>query len=431
MIRRMNKKSSIYYQLFLLLVGSAVVAGLVFIAADRLGIYMVDRYYYASDYEGKKNASYIKQLQKYVDGHQLASDDSVSLKRWVKKQKVISLWLYKDGELVFNSEYPEEEFEPGEQEDGRYYTVSFSDGTANAVIWGMYDYQLYNYELVTVLAASYMLFLALVLLGIRKKIAYILKLRDEIEILESGSLDYSITVKGTDEMAALAEGLDSMRVSLLRLMEQEAQLVAENQRIVTEMSHDLRTPVTAILLYTEILKMGKYRDERQLAEYLDKIDRRARRMKQLTDHLFAYSLTSSGEPAALEPAESYTVLFYDLLSETCSYLEQRGFQTALDVAWSDQNVRICTEMVGRVIDNITSNIVKYGDPAEPVKIGSVYETNLAGFSFANRVRETEETEQSTGVGLQSIRNLMRRMGGACRVSERDGTFWIEVLFRTV
>lgn len=148
--------------------------------------------------------------------------------------------------------------------------------------------------------------------GIRKKIEYILKLRDEVEILEGGSLDYEITIEGSDELASLAGGLDSMRASLLRLMEQETQLVKENQKIITEMSHDLRTPITSIMLYTEILKTGKYQDGAQLTEYLGKIDRKARRMKQLTDRLFAYSLTSGGEEAALEKPETYTVLFYDI-----------------------------------------------------------------------------------------------------------------------
>lgn len=84
--------------------------------------------------------------------------------------------------------------------------------------------------------------------------AYILQLKDEIEILEGGSLDYPITIKGKDELAALAKGLDNMRKSFAGLIDQEGKMVQENQRIITEMSHDLRTPVTSIILYTEILK---------------------------------------------------------------------------------------------------------------------------------------------------------------------------------
>ena len=57
-----------------------------------------------------------------------------------------------------------------------------------------------------------------------------------------------------------------------RMIHKETEIVRENQKIVTEMSHDLRTPITSIMLYTEILKKGKYENEAQLLEYLKKID---------------------------------------------------------------------------------------------------------------------------------------------------------------
>ena len=99
-----------------------------------------------------------------------------------------------------------------------------------------------------------------------------------------------------------------MRLSFISLIQQEAEMVRKNQRIVTEMSHDLRTPVTSIMLYTEILKKGKYKSEVQFKEYLDKIDLKAHRMKQLTDHLFEYSLIAGASEIELEEPEQYEVL---------------------------------------------------------------------------------------------------------------------------
>ena len=81
---------------------------------------------------------------------------------------------------------------------------------------------------------------------------YIRKLSKEIEILEGGNLEYKITVNGKDELAALAGGLECMRESFRNQSIQEAEIVRENQKIVTQMSHDLRTPLTSIMLYTEL-----------------------------------------------------------------------------------------------------------------------------------------------------------------------------------
>ena len=75
------------------------------------------------------------------------------------------------------------------------------------------------------------------------------------------------------------------------------------------------------------MKKGKYENEAQLLEYLKKIDQKARRMKQLSEHLFEYSLLSGEDEVKLEEPDNFETLLYDLFSETCSYLEQRGFQT--------------------------------------------------------------------------------------------------------
>lgn len=152
------------------------------------------------------------------------------------------------------------------------------------------------------------------MLGIRKTIHYIRKLSQEIKILEGGDLSYPITIIGKDELAQLAEGLDSMRQSFLRQTEQEKQLTFANQRMITEMFHDLRTPLTSIMLYTEILLKNKCENDEQKVSYIQKIDRKARRMKQLSDHLFEYALITGEEEVKLEEPRPLSAVFYDLPS---------------------------------------------------------------------------------------------------------------------
>lgn len=433
MTRSANKIHSIYFQLVLLLTVSAVTAGIVFLALETAGVWLIDNYYDTPEYNEKKNRFYIEKMQQYIDEEQISYEDRTKLNAWVKEQQVISVRVYKNNTLMFNSDYQEQEPETdgiyaNENDLLTYYPVEFADGTAMAGIIGWYVYQLYNYEQITALVASFLLFLVLTLLGIRRKMAYIARLSMEIGILEGGSLDYKITVTGQDELSRLAQGLDNMRRSFKNMIAREAEMVRENQKVVTEMSHDLRTPVTSILLYTEILKKGNYESTEQSAEYLDKIDRQARRMKQLTDHLFEYSLVSGRQEITLEKAESYEDLFYDLLSETCSFLEHRGFHTVTQMEWRDQKLRVCTEYVVRIMDNITSNILKYADAEKPVKISSLYIGKMAGFAFENSVQELTEKPDSTRVGLQSIKNMMQKMGGISKTCEQDGIFRIEVLF---
>lgn len=433
MTQETSKRNSIYTQLLKLLLISVFTAIIAFFIMDISSELLIGNYLIKTDYIGRKEKEYIGKLQEYIDQENLSSRDATELRTWVKEQKMVSIIIYKDKIRVFDSSYPgqdiwEEQIVADYYDWEDYYEVDFSDGTAQVSIMGAYVYQFYNYALYAELILSFLLFLLLVLFGIRKKMSYIRKLSEEIEILEGGSLDYPITVMGKDELTALAEGLNSMRISFQELIQTETEIVRENQRIVTEMSHDLRTPITSIMLYTEILRKGKYQNNEQLVEFLDKIDQKARRMKQLTDHLFEYSLLTGKKEIELEEPEQYEVLFYDLLSETGSYLEQEGFQVVFRLDWVNCFLQISTDYVVRILDNITSNIVKYADPSAHVEIASVREENMAGFLVKNKTRKLEEKPESTGIGIQNIRNMMERMDGICIVTEDGGWFRMILLF---
>lgn len=431
-MRATNKRDSIYFQLLMLLIISAVLSVILFVFLETTGTKLVDRFY-DSEYGDRKNRAYVKELQQYVKSEYLSYRDTDKISSWVKKQKIIYVQIYKDGAKVFDSAYPEQE-EWGETIDDdaylleRFYFVEFAEGVTSVSITGVYSYQLYQYAMMVEELIAFVFFIMLVLLGIRRKMKYIRRLGDEVEILEGGSLDYEITVKGKDELARLAESVENMRKAFNRLITQETEMIHENQRIVTEMSHDLRTPVTSIMLYTEILKKGKYKDEKQLLEYIEKIDRKAHAMKQLTENLFEYSLVTGENDIELEKAEQYEVIFYDLFSETCSYLEEKGFRVEFKVEWSKNKVRISSDYIIRIMDNITSNIVKYADASFPVCITSISDNAMDGFVIENKIKENDEKIESTGIGIQSIKNMMMKMGGKCLTEEDKDIFRVILLF---
>ena len=431
-MRATNKRDSIYFQLLMLLIISAVLSVILFVFLETTGTKLVYRFY-DSEYGDRKNRAYVKELQQYVKSEYLSYRDTDKISSWVKKQKIIYVQIYKDGAKVFDSAYREQE-EWGETIDDdaylleRFYFVEFAEGVTSVSITGVYSYQLYQYAMMVEELIAFVFFIMLVLLGIRRKMKYIRRLGDEVEILEGGSLDYEITVKGKDELARLAESVENMRKAFNRLITQETEMIHENQRIVTEMSHDLRTPVTSIMLYTEILKKGKYKDEKQLLEYIEKIDRKAHAMKQLTENLFEYSLVTGENDIELEKAEQYEVIFYDLFSETCSYLEEKGFRVEFKVEWSQNKVRISSDYIIRIMDNITSNIVKYADASFPVCITSISDNAMDGFVIENKIKENDEKIESTGIGIQSIKNMMMKMGGKCLTEEDKDIFRVILLF---
>lgn len=433
-----TKRNSLYFQLMILLVISGAVALAVFYGLNTVGENVVYYYYNHSNYSAKREKNYVAELQNYVSSNELKSSDTDELSQWVtEKAVIISLWLYKDNALIFDSDYPDNatySSEPAyldENNGSRFYTIEFADGEVEAGISGVFDYQLYNYASFGEMLLAFSIFILMVLIGIRKKMEYIRKLSKEIQILEGGNLEYKITVTGKDELAALAGGLNCMRESFRRQTIQEAEIVRENQKIVTQMSHDIRTPLTSIMLYTELLKKGTYKNEEQFLEYIEKIERKTRRMKQLADNLFEYSLVSSDQEIELEEAEIEKILFYDLFSETTSYLEQQGYQVDFLVNWNEVRLKINTDYISRILDNVTSNIQKYADKSCPVTIGSVKNGNMEGFYFENKAAVLTNETESTGVGIQSIKNMMAKMGGRCVTRMENGVFRLTLYFPCV
>ena len=426
---------SIYFRLARLLLLAACLSGLCFILLNQVGEYCIDTYLNDPVRISKQDEKYVSRLQQYVTQNQLSFDDSQALEAWVKKQGVIAIQVFQDQILIYDSMYPEDiswtELESVELYDwASYYTITFADGPAEVHIFGLYGYQSYTYLLIGELIVSFLLFLLIVMLGIRKTMAYIRQLSTEIAILESGNLEYQITVSGKDELSMLAKGLDDMRSSFRQQVDAKTALTNAHQRMITEISHDLRTPLTSIMLYTEILQQQPENVTQQRV-CIEKIDRQARRLKQLVNNLFDYALITEDMEIPQEPPLLFQEAFYDPLSEAAAYLEQNGYQTAMDLSWEPVQIRVCTNYIGRVLDNLTSNIIKYADPAVPVHIRTVTENGLIGLSFFNARLHAPERKESTQIGLRNISGMMEKMGGCCQVTETAHSFTLSLLFQPV
>lgn len=141
MKRYVEREKSIYVQILLLLVVAAAIAGGLFLILDRVGEYSIDRYIENSDYIETRTGQAVSGLQDYISENRVYSRDAESLYKWVKKQKLLSLSIYKDGIQVFDSTYPDqqiwnEEIASMEYEWVRYDTVLFEDGNAEIRLTG-------------------------------------------------------------------------------------------------------------------------------------------------------------------------------------------------------------------------------------------------------------------------------------------------------
>ena len=432
---------SLYFKLAGLLLAAVAVSGLFFVVINYAGEQMITKIFSDSSHIEKLSEAYIQDLQDYIDETKAASNDSEKLTEWVRKRKIVSIQVYKDEILTYDSNYPDAAVEDAEAEGAYYdweyyYTAEFADGTADVFLYGFFSYPLYSYAMTAEILLAVILLVAIVILGIRKPVRYIGRLKAEWEILGSGDLDYQVTVQGKDELSLLARGLDNMRMALRESNEKEAELTAANRRMITEMSHDLRTPLTSLLIYTEILGKKAAKDPRQAMEYVRKIEKKARQIKRLSDNIFEYALITEETKAELGEPQTLRELFYDPLSEMTAYLGERGYTVELrpDTGSGSErrHIRVNEEYINRIMDNIVSNIEKYADKSMPVRIETIYTEEYGGLAFRNGIscsmEDRRKTEGSTNIGLHNVEKMMKKMNGYFRVKQTENIFEITLIF---
>ena len=436
-----EKMHSLYFKLAGLLLAAVAVSGLFFVVINYAGEQMITKIFSDSSHIEKLSEAYIQDLQDYIDETKAASNDSEKLTEWVRKRKIVSIQVYKDEILTYDSNYPDAAVEDAEAEGAYYdweyyYTAEFADGTADVFLYGFFSYPLYSYAMTAEILLAVILLVAIVILGIRRPVKYIGRLKDECEILGNGNLDYQVTVQGRDELALLAQGLDNMRMALRESNEKEAELTAANRRMITEMSHDLRTPLTSLLIYTEILGKKAVKDPRQAMEYVRKIEKKARQIKRLSDNIFEYALITEETKAELGEPQTLRELFYDPLSEMTAYLGERGYTVELrpDTGSGSERrqIRVNEEYINRIMDNIVSNIEKYADKSMPVRIETIYTEEYGGLAFRNGIscsmEDRRKTEGSTNIGLHNVEKMMKKMNGYFRVKQTENIFEITLIF---
>lgn len=379
----------------------------------------------------------VQELQSYIDRRGLSSRDIDKLDDWSVRNGSTMFIIYDRSRMLYSS-YPlvapvyegrenVTETVPAERWLPMY-SLTFSDKETTAMFYynGVDAY--YGKGCEILLFVSFALFPLFFFLSSRKIIRYILLLSGEIQAMEGGDLDHSITIQGDDELALLATSLDGLRLTLRQQQAEEAQAAAKVKSLITEMSHDLRTPLTTLLLYTEILRHHKYETEAQEGEYLAKIDGKARQIKQLSDNLFEYALVTRDTVVQLDAPARFSQIFEEPLAEMVEMLQQRGFACALELGSEDVLLTVRAQYIRRILDNIGSNLIKYADPARPIEVRFLRQEGKAGLVFRNHVLPAPPAVESTKVGLTSIETMMDKMHADCKIEQENEQFTMTLLF---
>ena len=271
----------------------------------------------------------------------------------------------------------------------------------------------------TVSTVISVLFFSILFLGmLADKIAYIRAITAGIDALREQQ-SHQIPQEGNNELTELAKAINTFSDAQRQLREKERQLAEEKEQFLRTLSHDIRTPLTSILAYSEYLEHSAVSDREQLA-YLSLIRKKAVQIKELTDILL------DGSKRNVEWFADARLLMEQLAAEFEEELEADFSVTADLSGCAAFSGSFDVQELRRILDNLSSNVRKYADAARKVTLSIRVQAGQVQIVQRNAIRTDAPKSESYQLGLHSIRRIAQFYDGRVEVQQDSDNFTITV-----
>lgn len=373
---------------------------IIFLLSYYKGRKQLDFYFDSSTYVYNKETPYVKDLQEYIDENQITLSECERLEEWATEQEIEFLVVSSERNVIYAITYANGFAEMGNARDTLHemwmylMPVTFGEDTVDVLVYT--DYTSWAYELLTILAAIFSILFSLLLI-------------------------YWLV---HNEMKSLKRKLEAS--------ERAEAITRESQhKMVQSMAHDLRTPLTGLIAYAEIVKL-EIKDGKASTEHVEKILTKANEIKFLTDQIFDFSMIDTGKEMNNNVASmiSFRDAFEDYLSDACQVLMVNGFSVDYrGIEWINVAVLANSVFVGRICNNLVSNICKYGLKKTEVVLRTYEDNDFACIEIKNRIDYAKRDMDSTEMGLKIVSAMMEEMGGKFESKEMGEVFVAKLRFQ--
>ncbi|WP_127589700.1 sensor histidine kinase [Paenibacillus lautus] len=270
---------------------------------------------------------------------------------------------------------------------------------------------------------------------------YLEEIRNGLREIAKGNFDTDIPVQSGSQLGEVAESINQMSRQLHQSILEERNAEKTKNDLITGVSHDLRTPLTSILGFLEVIEEDRYQDEVELRYYVNIAYEKAQNLKRLIDDLFEYTRINNGLPLDIREIDMAQFM-RQLIEEFVPALEKSGMECKL-AAEEDLVIRADGAQLVRAYENLITNAIRYGESGKRIDIAVRSDGNQVSISFTNygdpiperdlpfifdrfyRVEASRSKQTGgTGLGLAITKSIVEVQGGEIRVrSDRQRTIF--------
>lgn len=274
-----------------------------------------------------------------------------------------------------------------------------------------------------------------------RSMRYISRISSAMREIAEGDLNITLDVEGDDEFADMAENLNNMVEELRQLMDRERESERTKNELITNVAHDLRTPLTSIIGYLELLSGPVKLNEEMQKKYLDITYKKSKRLQKLIEDLFGFTKLNYGKIAMHVGQLDIVKLLGQLLEEAYPNFVEKGLSYDLQSNVPAKTINADGNLLARLFDNLIGNAIKYGADGKRVLVQIHAESETVTVSVTNygyvipadelplifnkfyRVEQSRSSSTGgTGLGLAIAKEIVDMHGGTISVaSDLNGT----------
>lgn len=267
----------------------------------------------------------------------------------------------------------------------------------------------YNMVTTITLILSVSLFIIIFRLLTRKRMNYLNYIIESVSKIESEKFLSKLEVDGDDEFAELAKSINIMSERLEEKFNKEKEIEQSKYDLITAVSHDLKTPLTSVIGYLDILNNNGFNEEYTQIAY-----NKSLRLKELIDELFEYTRLTGNDIKIHKVRFNISNLVNQIVGESIVGFLEKDIEVKLDNAYKELYCYIDVSLFYRVFENIIKNAEKYSDNNSEFKVSVKDEEPNISISFINKCEKVNEED------LEKIFEKFHRLDQA-RSSDNEGS----------